>query len=94
LSIKDRGTKREYKARDALLEMGASVVVRSAGSHGPFDLVAVFSDHVRLVQVKSDKYAVSLEYKITLSNLPRPDDTYIEIWLYQPRKPFLIERIE
>ena len=47
------GVKAEYAARDKLLEMGASLVVRSAGSHGPVDLVAFFPDYTLLVQIKT-----------------------------------------
>ncbi len=37
-----RGSKFEYKVRDALKAQGAIYVCRSAGSHGPVDLIAVF----------------------------------------------------
>ena len=35
------GREKEYRTRKKLLEAGWDVVVRSAGSHSPFDLIAV-----------------------------------------------------
>ena len=35
------GREKEYRTRKKLLEDGWEVVVRSAGSHSPFDLIAV-----------------------------------------------------
>ena len=73
--------------------MGASLVVRSAGSHGSMDLVGVFPDHIKLVQVKSSKYDLTVKDKVTLSIMPRPDCARIELWVYRARKPFLVEVI-
>jgi len=52
-----------------------------------------FPDHVKLIQVKSSKYALTAKDKVTLSNMARPNNTRIEIWLYQLRKPFIVEVI-
>jgi hypothetical protein len=90
---KKKGTLREYKARDQLYDDGALLVVRSAGSQGPVDLVAVFKTHVLLIQVKSDKYSLSKKDRVTLSILARLPFIKVEHWLYQYRKPFLIEEI-
>lgn len=49
-----RGRRLEYKIRDELEGMGAELVVRSAGSKGPIDLIAFFplEREIYLVQVK------------------------------------------
>ena len=54
-----RGRRLEYRVRDDLKRMGAELVVRSAGSRGPCDLVAIFPDRgeIWLVQVKSTRRA-------------------------------------
>lgn len=90
---KSKGDYRERKARDEAYEKGATLVVRSAGSHGPFDLVAFYPDRVTLIQVKSSKYELSKAMKLTLSNLDIPDHIGMELWLYRLRKPFLVEVI-
>ena len=46
----------EYRLRDNLRALGYTVL-RTAGSHGAFDLIAVHSkEPVRLIQVKSGKH--------------------------------------
>ena len=68
-----------------LLEMGALWVVRSYGSHGLFDLTAVFPDHVRLIQVKKDyihpkekKALAEFAEKVKAGNIS------VEVWFTQP----------
>jgi hypothetical protein len=47
----------ELRARDRLFDMGASLVMRSAGSRSPADLLAIFPGkrEIWLVQVKSEE---------------------------------------
>lgn len=45
------GAKFEYKVRDALKAQGAIYVCRSAGSHGPVDLIAFYPPTVYLPNV-------------------------------------------
>ena len=40
------------RARKKVWEQDGNVVLRTAGSHGPFDLVAIGEDRVRLIQCK------------------------------------------
>jgi len=47
-----KGRAREYYVKKLLLQKGALWVVRSYGSHGLFDLTAVFPSETWLVQVK------------------------------------------
>ena len=49
----------ELKARDELYRLGAKLVVRSAGSRTPIDLIAFFPDRheIWMVQVKAKREA-------------------------------------
>jgi len=57
----------ELKARDELIKQGAKIVVRSARSLSPTDLVAIFPDkkEIWLVQCKKEEAPENLE---TLQN--------------------------
>jgi hypothetical protein len=55
----------EYEAKH-MLEREGWAVTRSAGSHGPIDLIAMNAEHVMLIQVKS---AADVESSATLSVL-------------------------
>jgi len=50
-----KGRRAEYFAKRVLEDLGAELVVRSAGSKSPYDLVAIFPNakEVWFVQVKS-----------------------------------------
>lgn len=47
-----QGANYERKLIKQLKEMGASVVIRTAGSHSPIDVVAFFNDCTQIYQVK------------------------------------------
>ena len=49
------GRRAEWAVRDALLKAGAVHVMRSAGSHGEADLMAIFPEFVWCIQVKTSK---------------------------------------
>jgi Holliday junction resolvase len=51
-----RGYDLERRARERLVELGAALVVRAAGSKGPVDLIAMWGGRVWLVQAKRDGY--------------------------------------
>ena len=53
-----KGRRKEYKIRKELLEEGFDIVQRTAGSHCPFDLIAVDIKRrvIKLVQCKPDKF--------------------------------------
>jgi len=70
----------------ALRRMGALDVTRSYGSHGLFDVRAVFPDHVKLIQVKKDrlgrrelKRLKSFRKKLTTEAVK------VEVWMYPER---------
>jgi hypothetical protein len=58
-----KGRKVEYAYRNLLLNSGASLVVRSAGSKGLVDLVAFFPKEkiIQLIQVKKGKRRMSTQ---------------------------------
>jgi Holliday junction resolvase-like predicted endonuclease len=79
-----RGARLEYLARDVLRQQGY-VVVRSAGSHGPFDLVAVNGRAVLLVQVKKKGQSIWLALK-PLASVRVPRCTRKQVWVYHPAR--------
>ncbi len=58
----EKGRRKENQTRDWLRDMG-HVVMRSAGSKGPFDIVAVSASGVLLVQVKAGTRPTKAEVK-------------------------------
>ncbi len=80
----NRGRRAEYKAVNDLKDAGYEVA-RSAGSHGLWDVVAVNSNGVRLIQVKSDADETDVRYdcKVAaekMAQLARPDNVTCEVW--------------
>ena len=81
-----KGRAREYRVKKKLHEEGALWVVRSYGSHGLFDLTAVFPDHVRLIQVKKD-YIHPKERKALEEFAGRVEagNIWVEVWFTSPK---------
>ena len=87
-----RGRGIEYLARDYLLDRGYHVI-RSAGTQGPVDLVAWgHSRRVLFVQTKRSRRHIGSTHEVVktfhpdfedLRLLPRPDQTGVQLWLYQ-----------
>ncbi len=67
------GRNAEYYVASKLRKLGASLVFRSAGSHGFFDLIAIFPKkrQIWLIQVKTSKHGVSIK---------RVQKNYVPIW--------------
>jgi Holliday junction resolvase len=80
-----RGRAREYRIKKKLLMEGALWVVRSYGSHGLFDLTAVFPDCVRLIQVKK-KYIHPRERRALadFAKKVKAGNISVEVWFTQP----------
>ncbi|MGB9866553.1 MAG: hypothetical protein ACPLPR_01395 [Bacillota bacterium] len=80
-----RGYLGELKAV-RLLEAEGYTVARTAGSHSPFDVVAVGRSCVRLIQVKRVKrggvHPALEEGKRNLSRVPCPPCTSREVWVW------------
>ena len=79
-----RGARLEYRARDALRAQGYAVM-RSAGSHGPADLVALNAREVLLVQVKHAGQLLRLALN-ALASLRTPPNTRKQVWVYEPAR--------
>ena len=87
MSNYDKGARQENQLKK-ILEAGGAYVIRSAGSKGLFDLVAIFPDYIRLIQVKTMGQPVD---KAPLRNLPIPRNTSIWIYYKPFRKDFVAE---
>lgn len=83
-----RGVSSEQAARK-LLERDGWLVVRSAGSKGPFDLIALKQrEHVTLVrciQVKRGAADYPAEL-VRLAQLPHSKSVSLELWVHQLRR--------
>lgn len=77
-----RGRKREYACAAQLRIEGCSVI-RSAGSHGPFDVVAFQPGGlIRLIQVKLDSSSVTRANKMELAAFADAFRCRAELWKY------------
>ena len=83
------GTRLEYLAAKELRAQGYAVV-RSAGSHGPWDITAVGLGHIKLIQIKAagaaDEQARSL-----LSSFSAPGCVRRELWERIPGGEWVVE---
>lgn len=89
-------TVRSYQARNARrgitverraqaeLEAAGYVVLRSAGSHGVFDLAAVRGDEAKFIQVKSTSSRKATYGSVIreLAAVPRPPCCSVELWVW------------
>lgn len=76
-----RGVRLEYAAK-RLLEGLGYLVVRSAGSHGPVDLVAIGLNDVLAIQIKS-KGGCDQDAIVALSKVPPNPGVTIQVWEYR-----------
>ncbi len=92
-----RGASAEYRAATHLEQVGY-FVIRSAGSHGPVDLVAVGPTGVRLIQVKraGDGYLGPGELEAAreqLRSLPCPAGVSREVWVWKDRDGWVRQEV-
>lgn len=80
-----RGARLERVAR-ASLERQGYTVIRSAGSKGAIDLVAVNSEQVRLIQCKS-KGGADKKARERLRAIRRPSAASVELWERDSEQP-------
>lgn len=80
-----RGRNNEYKAIRLLQKAGYDCI-RSAGSHGTWDIIAYNSNGIRFIQVKTNDCvtALDLESIQEFNNIP-PNSTK-ELWTFYNRK--------
>ena len=86
-----KGYDLEQKARREL-EARGYYVVRSAGSHGAVDLVALADDHILLIQVGSLGSKNASDYE-KLGRVKGPPGTGREMWLWRRRVGWGIEAV-
>jgi len=82
------GYRIERRAVKMLEDLGY-IVVRSAGSHGPFDLVAISPDDIRLVQIKVMPFNANRTFfkqRLALKRIAVPLVCRKEFWIYEIRR--------
>lgn len=67
------------------LEAEGYACMRSAGSHGTFDVVAIRHDGVRLIQVKKQRRPGPAERE-AIALFRTPPNCTKEIWVYKARR--------
>ncbi|MDG7023031.1 MAG: hypothetical protein JRN45_00760 [Nitrososphaerota archaeon] len=79
-----KGRDREYYVVGKLRQAGALLVKRSYASKGPVDLIAVFPDTVRLVQVKKNGIPrAELEALQEFASKITSDAVKVELWVFK-----------
>lgn len=88
---KAKGSRNERKAVRVLEAAGYSCT-KAGGSLGLFDVIAIRSDSIRLLQVKSNRNAPPHEREqIELFKVPEHCSKEIWIWYDYKRKPAITE---
>ncbi len=80
----------ERRARK-ILEFQRYLVIRSAGSKGPFDLVGISLSVFKLIQVKVcpfGKVPVMKKLKRDLSEIMVPSNCQKELWIWEKKRGF------
>jgi len=88
-----RGRETEYKIVKIMEEAGY-IALRTAGSHGPWDVMALGPTGLRLIQAKRVKKDGNWQHdyeqaKEQLRQLPDHRDVSYEIWVYMDYKGFI-----
>ena len=86
-----RGYRLELLAKRELIARGY-YVVRSAGSHGAVDLVALADDHLLLIQVGTRGSKNAADYE-KLRRVPAPGKVSREMWLWVERAGWQIDLV-
>ena len=89
------GVKAEYRARDELKSQGY-YVMRSAGSHGLFDLIAISADYVKLIQVKVISFGEKKKFKkerMDLGYVRCPESCLKELWVWEKHGKWQVYKI-
>jgi hypothetical protein len=76
-----KGRSKEYKSMKILRDAGY-ICFRSAGSHGPFDIIAFNKTGLRLIQVKSDCSPTPVEMEFLKEFNDVPMGSSKELWTY------------
>ena len=70
-----------------MLERVGYLVLRSAASKGPFDLVALRKNEVRLIQVKTNRHPSTEEEENLIEIANRLIPFSVEVWVFYDRLP-------
>lgn len=84
-----RGVRLERKTIAHLMSRGYELVIRAAGSRGPWDLVAFGADHVLVVQTKA-RAPSPRELRAYRDAKPRASRAEIYVWPRYARMPHII----
>lgn len=78
-----KGRRKEYKICDELKKKGFDIVQRTAGSHSPFDVIAINIKHkiIKLIQCKPNSMNKTQQQKIKDKNkeLNNTFDVYFNV---------------
>ena len=83
INAKQKGARRERQVRK-ILESHGYLVVKAGGSLGMFDLLAVGSQLLYMIQVKSNRMPGKIEMK-RIADFPCPSYAVKEIWVLKDR---------
>ena len=89
----NRGRALEYRAMRILRDKNC-LVIRSAGSHGPCDLLAADPAGTRYaIQVKSGSAKASRQERIALKFVAARFAATAQVWTFRPREPVQVETL-
>ena len=84
MNCKRKGTKNEHRSM-AVLESSGYLCTRSAASLGAWDLVAISSKDILLVQCKTNRWPSAIELE-AMENFPAPPNCRKLVHRWRPRK--------
>jgi Holliday junction resolvase len=88
-----KGRAAEYRAIARLRRLNF-LCIRSAGSHGPADLIAASPDGERFViQVKSGNAKPTQQERISLKFVASRFQARAEVWTFKKRQPLEVETL-
>ena len=66
-----KGKQKEWRCTQKLLKQGFDIAQRTAGSHSPFDVIAIdkATKHIKLVQCKPNSLSKNKKEEIEFENL-------------------------
>jgi len=68
-NIYKKGRRKEYTIKDKYIKEGWTIAQRTAGSHSPFDIIAINKDKIiKLIQSKPDSMSENDKKKILKKN--------------------------
>jgi len=86
-----RGYALELRAKKEL-EIAGYYVMRSSGSHGACDLIALNQEEIRLIQVGTAGSKRPVDYE-KLRRVPAPGKVFREMWLWTARLGWTVEMV-